>query len=724
MIAEFSRCPPATHPAVCQHSRLDKYRSISGLCNNRQNPLWGAANTPLVRWLPAEYEDGEREPKGWNRGRLHNGVQLPLPREVSKQILRSSFKSTEDTYSQLLVEWGQYIDHDLTFTPQSTARAAFETGVDCLDSCENVHPCFPIETDGVLSGAQGCMAFYRSTPACSINFESDIGQALQRQQLNAITSFIDASVVYGHTPKLESFLRDLSGLNGKLAVNDRFRDPKGRPYLPFVATLPSACHQEPEGERVECFSAGDSRVNEVMTLIALHTLWLREHNRIAEALGHINGHWSPETVYQETRKIIGALHQIITMRDYVPKIIGPESFEHYIGPYRGYDPSMDPSASNVFATAAFRFGHATISPILRRLNESFQEHELFPQLRLHNTFFSPWRIVKKGGIEPTLRGIIGTAAPAVSANTLVAEEVTERLVVLNVPQYVDLASLNLQRGRDHALPGYNSWRAFCGLKYIKTLDDLKEVVGAYKLAERILKLYKHPDNIDVWLGGLVENLLPGSRTGPLFACLIGKQMKALRDGDRFWWEAKSLFTQQQKTELLKVSLSRIICDNTDIKEVPADPFKFGKYPSDYISCNHIPSINLEAWREEKSRDLELCSSPAAIKNGDFILSSTSGKLVASYSCYHGFKLKGVAAIVCEGNKWSNQPPQCTDFVQHHRQSISSDMQLKETIPVGDRVGKDSYTHHDRITFYFDIFFSKNKGGTKACWYSMSIKKHK
>lgn len=70
---------------------------------------------------------------------------------------------------------------------------------------------------------------------------------------------------------------------------------------------------------------------------------------------------------------------------------------------------------------------------------------------------------------------------------------------------------------------------------------------------------------------------------------------------RFWWEAESIFTQQQKSELLKVSLSRIICDNTDISEVPADSFKFGKYPSDYVSCDHIPSINLEAWREEKSR---------------------------------------------------------------------------------------------------------------------------
>ncbi|KAF3701443.1 Thyroid peroxidase [Channa argus] len=603
---------------------------------------------------------GEQPTLPWSDGFQLNtktGRENPKPREISKKILRSSSKSKDDIYSQLLVEWGQYIDHDITFTPQSTGSAAFGSSVDCLNTCENVHPCFPIEADDVLSGAQGCMPFYRSTPACPINSRSDSSDALQRQQMNAITSFIDASVVYGHTPKLESFLRDLSGLNGKLAVNNLFKDSKGRPYLVFVAARPSACHQDSQGEGVDCFSAGDSRVNEVMPLITLHTLWLREHNRIAEALKHINAHWSPETIYQETRKIIGALHQIITMRDYVPKIIGVESFEQYIGPYGGYDQTVDPSASNVFATAAFRFGHATISPILRRLNESFQEHELFPHLRLHNTFFSPWRIVKEGGIEPVLRGIIGTPAPSVGANMLVAEEVTERLVVLNVPQYVDLASLNLQRGRDHALPGYNSWRNFCGLKVIKTLDDLREVVMDNRVAEKILKIYKHPDNIDVWLGGLVENLLPSSRTGPLFACLIGKQMKALRDGDRFWWEAEGVFTQEQKTELLKGSLSRIICDNSDIKEVPADSFRFHKFPSDYVSCNHIPSIHLEAWKEEENQ--ERCPSPTKIKNGDFILSSTSGKLVALYSCYHGFKLKGAAAVVCEGNLWSDQPPQCT-----------------------------------------------------------------
>lgn len=159
-------------------------------------------------------------------------------------------------------------------------------------------------------GLQGCMPFFRSTSDCFVNFQSGIRQALQRQQLNAMTSFIDASAVYGHNQKLESFLRDLPGRNGKLAVNARFKDPKGRPYLPFVTKLPSTCHQDLQGERVECFSAGDNRVSEGLPLTSLHTLWLREHNRIAEALKHINGHWSPEMIYQETRKIIGALHQV------------------------------------------------------------------------------------------------------------------------------------------------------------------------------------------------------------------------------------------------------------------------------------------------------------------------------------------------------------------------------------------------------------------------------
>lgn len=80
--------------------------------------------------------------------------------------------------------------------------------------------------------------------------------------------------------------------------------------------------------------------------------------------------------------------------------------------------------------------------------------------------------------------------------------------------------------------GYNDWREFCGLPKLKTYTDLSTVITNHNVTEKIMELYRNPNNIDVWLGGLVEDFLPGARTGPLFACIIGKQMKALRDGDR------------------------------------------------------------------------------------------------------------------------------------------------------------------------------------------------
>nr|XP_057946306.1 thyroid peroxidase-like isoform X1 [Doryrhamphus excisus] len=662
LIAELSRCPPPTHPGICQQSHTSKYRSVSGICNNRFNPLWGAANIALLRWLPAQYEDQVRQPKGWNGGRLYNEFQLPTSWEVSKKIIKSTLTAKDDAYSHMLVEWGQYIDHDVTFTPQSPGKVTFSPQDDCLSTCTNVHPCFPIQTDNKLPSPRSCLPFNRSLPACLAGVGPDVGsdvsQALQQQQMNAITSFIDASSVYGSSPRVNNFLRDLSGREGKLAVNEYFKDIRGRPYLPFEESKSSACIHADGEAKAACFRAGDGRVNEGLPLTCLHTLWLRLHNQIAETLKRLNGHWSPEMIYQETRKIIAALHQIITMKDYLPKIIGKEFFDNYIGPYRGYDPTVNPSVSNVFATAAFRFGHGTVPSVIRRLDERYQENQHFPNLMLHDSLFTPWRIFHEGGIEPILRGTTGTEAAASNANTLVQEEATERLVVINIQQPMDLASLNLQRGRDHGLPGYNDWREFCGLKRIRTLEDFTRVVKDVNVAERILQLYKHPDNVDVWLGGLVEAFLPGARVGPVFACLIGKQMKALRDGDRFWWESDSTFNQQQRDELLKVSLSKIICDNSDITEVHPDAFIFEKYPSGYVSCQHLPAMNLEAWKEEKSQDLKRCGSPGQIKNGDYVLSSMPGKLEALYSCYYGFKLTGAAVISCEGHEWNDKPPQC------------------------------------------------------------------
>lgn len=70
-------------------------------------------------------------------------------REVSRQVIHVSNEAvTEDAqYSDLLMAWGQYTDHDLAFTPQSTSHAAFGGGADCQRTCENRSPCFPIQVE-------------------------------------------------------------------------------------------------------------------------------------------------------------------------------------------------------------------------------------------------------------------------------------------------------------------------------------------------------------------------------------------------------------------------------------------------------------------------------------------------------------------------------------------------------------------------------------------------
>ncbi|XP_009816049.2 thyroid peroxidase [Gavia stellata] len=671
MIANISGCLPYMLPPKCPNNCLaNKYRLITGACNNREHPRWGASNTALARWLPPAYEDGLSQPRGWDPSVRYNGVQLPLVREVTRKIIHVSNEAvTEDNlYSDIIMVWGQYIDHDIAFTPQSTSRTTFLTGMECEMTCEKQNPCFPIKvaTNDTLTAGMDCLPFYRSSPVCGTGDHGilfgNLSALNPRQQINGLTSFLDASTVYGSTPAVENKLRNSTSKEGLLRVNVKYYDNL-REYLPFTDRIPSPCAQDSnasEGERIECFMAGDSRSSEVTSLAAMHTLWLREHNRLARALKNINGHWTAETVYQEARKIVGALHQIITLRDYIPKIIGPDAFNLYIGLYTGYDPTMNPTISNIFSTAAFRFGHATIQPVVRRLNAQYLDDPELPNLHLHEVFFSPWRLIKEGGLDPLLRGLLGHSAKLQVKDQLLNEELTEKLFVLSNNGSLDLASLNLQRGRDHGLPGYNDWREFCGLPKLETQTDLSTVITNHNVTEKIMELYHNPSNIDVWLGGLVEDFLPGARTGPLFACIIGKQMKALRDGDRFWWENDNVFTDAQKHELKKHSLSRVICDNTGISEVPADAFRLGKFPQDFKHCDNIPGMNLEAWQDFYQED-EICGTPKSVENGDFVYCSEFGKSTVTYSCQYGFQLQGKEQLTCTSKGWNFQAPICIDI---------------------------------------------------------------
>ena len=72
----------------------------------------------------------------------------------------------------------------------------------------------------------------------------------------------------------------------------------------------------------DCFFAGDFRVNEQLNLIVLHTLFMREHNRLAEKLAELNPGWEDERLFQKARKINVAQYQHIVYKEWLPIILG------------------------------------------------------------------------------------------------------------------------------------------------------------------------------------------------------------------------------------------------------------------------------------------------------------------------------------------------------------------------------------------------------------------
>ena len=99
---------------------------------------------------------------------------------------------------------------------------------------------------------------------------------------------------------------------------------------------------------------------------------------------------------------------------------------------------------------------------------------------------------------------------------------------------LDLAALNVQRGRDHGLPNYNEWRRFCNLTTPSTMEGLREDISNSSVLDALRSVYgDDPSNVDLFVGGLVEDVLPGAQLGPTFQCIIGDQFRRLRDGDRY-----------------------------------------------------------------------------------------------------------------------------------------------------------------------------------------------
>ena len=131
------------------------------------------------------------------------------------------------------------------------------------------------------------------------------------------------------------------------------------------------------------------------------------------------------------------------------------------------------------------------------------------------------------------------------------------------PFGLDLVSLNIQRGRDEALRPYNDYLAVNGRKPIENFHELGPVIS-----ERLEQVYKYPRDIDLFVGGLLESSEDDAIVGPTFRDIIADQFSRLRRGDRYFYEHNvninpGHFSPRQLEEIKKITLARIICDNSD-----------------------------------------------------------------------------------------------------------------------------------------------------------------
>jgi hypothetical protein len=309
------------------------------------------------------------------------------------------------------------------------------------------------------------------------------------------------------------------------------------------------------------FLAGDVRANEQVGLTAMHTLFVREHNRLAAEIAHSDPTLSGEAIYQRARALVAALMQAITYREFLPALLGRGT----IRPYRGYDPEVDARIANAFSTAAYRFGHSAISPTLLRLGPDGDPIEHGP-LSLREAFFSPDRLRQEGGIEPILRGLAAQRHQRIDVH--IVDELRNFLFGDAGSGGLDLACLNIQRGRDHGLPSYAAARVAYGLP---PAQDFLDVSRDPATQERLAAVYRNVEDVDLWIGGLAEDPVERSQLGPLFTRMLAHQFEALRDGDRFWY-ARSL-PPSLVARIRATRLSDVIRRNTGIGgEIPKDVF--------------------------------------------------------------------------------------------------------------------------------------------------------
>ena len=493
-------------------------RTFDGTGNNLVDPELGSTDEQLARIVEAQYADGVHAP---------GDAGLPSAREVSNAVAAQSESIVNDRFlTDFVWIWGQFIDHDITLSGESHESYDIEVpdGDPLFDPFGTGRATIPLDRSHAEPDAAGVM-----------------------QQTNLITAFLDGSAVYGSDAARAAALRTFEG--GKLKVSDGDLLPLNTDGLENAGGA----------DNPSLFLAGDVRANENVGLISLHTLFVREHNRLCDLLERNRPGWGDEKVYQWAREWVTAEMQAITYNEWLPALLGAQA----PGVYGGYDQTADPTIKNEFSTAAFRLGHSMLSSTVQRLGADWQEA---PEghLSLADAFFRPDR-VQAHGIDSTLRG--ASVGLAQELDSQVIDDVRNFLFGPPGSGGLDLASLNIQRGRDHGLGSYNETRAAMGMRPAEDFGDISTDVETQR---RLEEAYGTVDRVELWPGLLAEEHVANSSMGETMGRIVAEQFEAIRSGDRFWYERR--FSGESREALRNTTLGKVVERNTGVRGLQDNVF--------------------------------------------------------------------------------------------------------------------------------------------------------
>ncbi len=436
-------------------------QSLDGSGNNLAHPTWGKVGSQYTRVAAANYADGRGAP-----------VSGPNVRLISNRVIQDLGQNifSERRNTQWLWTWGQFLDH--TFGLRQENGEAADIPFNSNDPLEK------------FTNTLGVIPFVR-TPAAP-----GTGVSNTRQQINTVSSYIDAWAVYGGTNQRLEWLRNgtvdgnvtnnaatLMLPGGYLPRRNSRGDPGSAPDMAVDGRL--AAHPE------RAFVAGDVRANENIALSATHTLFAREHNRIVAMLPST---LTNEEKFQIARRIVIAEQQYITYNEFLP------AAGVALPMYTGYKPDVNANLGNEFATVGYRahsqihgefevetnasrytdaqltaFENAGIGverdgadvTLVVSLNLAFFNPDLLTQIQLGpmlQAIGAESEYNNDEQIDNHLRSVLFQIP--VSGNPDCFEDPSLPTCFKGV---VDLGAIDVARGRDHGMPSYNNLRRAFGL---------------------------------------------------------------------------------------------------------------------------------------------------------------------------------------------------------------------------------------------------------------------